>query len=88
MDAGGVFAPCKVHLIDIVGSVALEEGVAGILEARTRKSGEISRDWHQGLREGKYSYHARALGGRRIMSLPIRQPVDKGKRSSGSQAEF
>jgi hypothetical protein len=68
MDAGGVFSPCEVHLIDIVGSVALEEGVAGILKARTRQSGEYEES---GIRVSIYSYHARTLGGRCIMPLPI-----------------
>lgn len=32
MNAGRVFLPSEVHLIDVVGCVALEEGIVGILK--------------------------------------------------------
>jgi hypothetical protein len=38
MDGGRILFPGEVHLVDIVGSVALQEGIIGILDTSREPS--------------------------------------------------
>lgn len=95
VDAGGIILPCHVHLVDVVGGVALKEGIIGVLfecaaqsvRSFSSPSQRIKNDSHESKTAIAYHPLIQILRSS-ILSPTIRQTVHKCQRSSGRKAKL
>lgn len=95
MDAGGVFLPGNVHLVDVVGGVALQEGVVGVLFDTTRASQSVKLSSPfplsahcSSIRGLILAYHALLRCSSCISSSAIGRTVNDRERSPGRQVQI